>query len=279
MRIVDTHQHLWEQDRFPYSWTAGIPALNRSFSLEDYRQASLGEGVSKTIFMECDVDAPHALGEARWAQGLADANPLIAGIVASAPLESDTFSNHLEALLDLSKLRGIRRVLHTRDDDFSKTPLFRENLKRLPKHGLVFDLCVLSRQLPVAIDLVRACPEVSFVLDHCGVPDVKGEGFHPWKEDIRELSGYANVVACKVSGIVAYADPEKVEACSMRPWFEHVVSCFGWERMVWGGDWPVCTLTSDLRNWIQITKELCSQASDSERSKLFSINAERIYGV
>ncbi|MDQ8179388.1 amidohydrolase [Pelagicoccus sp. SDUM812005] len=279
MRIVDTHQHLWELDRFQYSWTSGLPVLNRSFNLDDYRQAVAGTDVSKAIFMECDVDAPHGLEEARWAQLLAEENPLIAGIVATASFESEDFSGQLNRLLRLSKLRGLRRVLHTQDDGFSQSSTFRNNLRELPQHGLVFDLCVLSRQLPVAVELVKACPEVSFVLDHCGVPDIKGGAFESWSLQLSELSQCANVVACKVSGLVAYVDRENWNVDTLRPWFDRVVELFGWDRLVWGGDWPVCTVTTDLKTWLETSKELCSGASDSELSKLYYQNAERIYRV
>src|SRR5688572_15095680 len=117
MHLVDTHQHLWDLRQFPYSWCAGIPALNRSFLLEDYLAASRGTGITKTVFMECDVDEPHALDEARHVQSLAEKHPLIAGIVASCRPERDDFRQQLEQLAQLPKVRGVRRVLHTQPDE------------------------------------------------------------------------------------------------------------------------------------------------------------------
>lgn len=279
MTLVDTHQHLWDLERFPYSWTEGIPVLHRSFLIDDYLEASADAGIAKSVFVECDVDPPHLVDEARWVAGLAGAHPTIAGMVASGRPESDGFEAHLETLEELPLMRGLRRVLHTQPDELSRQSKFRENLRRLPAHGFTFDLCVLSRQLPVAIELVRSCPEVDFVLDHCGVPDVKGGEMDPWREDIRTLAGCGNVVACKVSGLVAYADPEAWTVDDLRPWFEHVIDCFGWDRVVWGGDWPVCTLSATLSEWVDATRRLTAGASDDERGLLFHRNAERIYRV
>jgi predicted TIM-barrel fold metal-dependent hydrolase len=277
MHLVDTHQHLWDLRQFPYSWCAGIPALNRTFSLDDYRAAASGTGITKTVFMECDVDEPHALAEAQHVQSLAAAHPLIAGIVASGRPEHDGFRAQLEQLARLPKVRGVRRVLHTQPDALSQAPRFAENLRLLPEFGFTFDLCVLARQLPVALSLVRSCPRVSFVLDHCGVPDVKGRALDPWREHIRELAALPNV-ACKISGLVAYAG-EDWSVDDLRPWFDHVIASFGWDRVVWGGDWPVCTLTATLARWVDATRALAASATDEQRAQLFHRNAERIYRV
>lgn len=278
MYLVDTHQHLWDFDCFPYTWTAGIPKLNRSFRFADYLAAAQGTGIEKTVFMECDVDEPHALAEARSIEALAAHEPLIRGIVASGRPERAEFRGHLQELAKLSLVRGVRRILHTQPDELSESALFVENVRLVAEFGFTFDLCVLARQLPKAIALVRACPKVSFILDHCGVPDVKGRGFEPWRTHIAEIAREPNV-ACKISGIVAYADPESWTVADLKPWVEHVIAQFGWERVVWGGDWPVCTLSAPLAQWVAATKELTSAATEQQRAALFHRNAERIYRV
>jgi predicted TIM-barrel fold metal-dependent hydrolase len=228
--------------------------------------------------MECDVDEPNALAEARMIQNLAQRHPSISGIVASGRPEHGGFRGHLEKLAELASVRGVRRVLHTQPDRLSQEPLFAENLRLLPQFGLSFDLCVLARQLPQAIDLVRRCPEVSFILDHCGVPDVRGRALDPWRAHISDLAALPNVT-CKISGLVAYADPVNWSAGDLRPWIEHVLAQFGWERVVWGGDWPVCTLASTLARWTEATRELTRGAGESKLEKLFHVNAERIYRI
>jgi predicted TIM-barrel fold metal-dependent hydrolase len=277
MKRIDTHQHLWDLRQFPYSWCAGIPALNRSFLLDDYLAAAESTGIEKTVFVECDVDEPHGLTEAQNIQKLADDHPLIAGIVAAARPERPDFPKQLESLLNLPKLRGIRRVLHVVPDEISRPDLFAENVRRLAAHRLTFDLCVLVRQLSLGIALAKKCPEVQFVLDHCGVPDVKGKAFDPWRAHIKELSTLPNV-ACKISGLVAYAG-ENWTVNDLRPWAEHVIACFGWNRVLWGGDWPVCNLTASLRRWVDTADALFSSATEAQRESLFCKNAERIYRV
>lgn len=278
MHLVDTHQHLWDLQRFPYSWCAGHPVLGRSFLLSDYLNASDGLAIGKTVFMEADVDEPHALDEARTIAALADNEPLICGIVASARPETAGFREHLQQLAELPRVRGIRRVLHTQPDGLSAAAPFAENLRFLPEFGFTFDLCALARQLPVALALVRRCPEVTFILDHCGVPDLKGRAFEPWRAHIAEIARCPNVV-CKISGLVAYAAPGAWTVADLRPWFDHVVAEFGWDRVVWGGDWPVCTVSAPLSRWVWATHELTAAATPEQRAALYHRNAERIYRV
>ncbi len=276
--LIDTHLHLWDLDQFPYSWCAGFPVLNRSFRLDDYLAAAEGTGISKAVFVECDVDTPHALAEARQIQTLADNNPLIAGMVTAVRPEQADFPQQLEALLPLSKLRGVRRVLHVVPDAVSQNTVFVENVRRLAPHRLSFDLCVQARQLPLGLALVRKCPGVQFILDHCGVPDVKARAFEPWRSHLREMAALPNI-ACKISGLVAYADATSHKATDLRPWVEHALECFGWDRVIWGGDWPVCTLTASLSHWVGITRELLAPATETQRAQFFFQNAERIYRV
>jgi predicted TIM-barrel fold metal-dependent hydrolase len=168
-------------------------------------------------------------------------------------------------------------------DDVSQTELFRRNLRRLAPAGYTFDLCVLARQLPLAIDLARACPDVPMVLNHCGVPNVAQQEFSPWREDIRALAAMPNV-SCKVSGVIAYGDATRWPdgdidsvAADLRPFVEHAIGCFGWTRVVWGSDFPVCNLTRGLPVWRAVTDRLLEGCSDAELDALAHGNAMRLY--
>ena len=284
MPLIDTHLHLWDLNQFPYPWTAGIPALNRTFTFADYQVQNVGPTsglrVTAAVFMECDVAEPHQLDEARHVQRLADteAHPFITGIVAACRPEHDAadFAAQLSALRELPKLRGLRRILHTSPDTLSAPDHFAANINRLAPHCLTFDLCVLARQLPVARELIRRCPEVTFILDHCGVPDVKAGVLDPWHDDLARVAELPNV-HCKLSGIVAYADNTRWSVADLRPFADHVLATFGWDRVVWGGDWPVCTLSTPLSGWLDATAELTAAATHEQRAALFHRNATRLY--
>jgi predicted TIM-barrel fold metal-dependent hydrolase len=161
-------------------------------------------------------------------------------------------------------------------DELSDSAMFRDNIKRLSGSGLTFDLVVLPHQIPRALALADLAPDVQFVLDHCGVPDIKGRAEHPWREHMAEIARRPNVIG-KISGVVAYADLSSWSVENLRPYVEHTIGSFGWDRVVWGSDWPVCTLGGGLATWVAATHALIAGASPEERMKLLSGNARRMW--
>lgn len=277
MKIVDTHQHLWDLDLFRYAWLQQLPDLNRSFRMNDYLAATNGLAIEKSVHLEADVDEPFMLDETMHLLRLADRadNPL-EGVVACGRPESKEFKSYVEKIAGHSKLRGIRRVLHTRPDDVGQGETFIENVSSLAGYGLSFDICVLARQLPIAIRLVSQCPDVTFILDHCGVPQVRDEILDPWRSLIREIAKFPNVF-CKISGLIAYADPNNWTAEDLRPYVDHAIECFGWDRVMFGSDWPVCTLSASYRQWVDVLLSLTRSAGEANQKKLFHDNAIRVY--
>jgi len=277
MDRIDTHQHLIYPDRFRYDWAAGIPALQGSFRLEEYRMAAEGCGIRESIFMEVDVPEEQSNAEAAFFCSLAE-NPAnrISGVIAACRPEHSDFAAQLEATAH-PRLVGCRRVLHTQPDGLSTTPLFRENVARIGKAGLTFDLCLLPRQLAAGAALIDACPDTRFILDHCGVPDIASGNLTFWRGQLLEISRRPNL-SCKISGIIAYAAGE-ITADTLRPVVEHAINCFGWDRLVWGSDWPVCNLTRDLGTWTRILDEILSGSSDDQLARLHHRNAREIYRI
>lgn len=277
MQIVDTHQHLWDPERFRYFWLNSVPSLNRAFRMSDYLEATRGLNVLKSVHLEADVDEPFMMDETRSLLALADQpdNPL-SGIVACGRPEKSDFRDYLDKIAGHPKLKGIRRVLHTQPDDVGQGELFVQNIGSLASYGLSCDVCVLARQLPIAIGLVSACPDVTFILDHCGVPQVKEKILDPWRSHIAEIAKLPNV-SCKVSGLVAYADPAAWTEDDLRPYIEHVISCFGWNRVLFGSDWPVCTLSASYRRWVEALQSITQSAGAANQKKLFHDNAVRVY--
>lgn len=272
MRIIDTHLHLIYRDRFTYPWLANAPNLNHDCTLADYRAEAEPLGIETMLHMEVDVAEQDMERETAFVTTL---DPQVVGAVAACRPENPDFPELLDRLAANPKVRGLRRILHQSPDELSQTPLFAANLKRLSGRDLTFDFCVLPRQIPLAAKFAADNPDVTFVLDHCGVPNVKARELDPWRGNIRALAAHPNV-ACKVSGIIAYGGPDWTVA-DLRPYAEHVIESFGWDRVVWGSDWPVCTAHADLTRWVAATHELIAGASDDEKAKLLSGNAERIY--
>lgn len=276
MVIIDTHQHLWDQELFSFSWCKNHSRLNRNFHMADYLEATRGFGLKKSVHVEADVDEPYMLDETRYILALANQDTPIEGVVACGRPEHENFLHYIDQIAGHPKLKGIRRILHTQPDDLGTRPVFVDHVRRLSEYDLSFDICVLARQLPVAINLVDKCPKVSFILDHCGVPLVKEKILHPWREHIKEIAGFPNIV-CKVSGLVAYAHLDDWTPEDLQPYIDHVIECFGWDRVMFGSDWPVCTLAASFEQWVKALDFATRAASATERHKLFHDNAARVY--
>ena len=273
MTIIDTHLHLVYLDKFSYPWLADAPAIKRQWTVESYFAEAEKLGIEAALHMEVDVAESDIEAETRF---MTRVHPKVIGAIAAGRPESPGFAEWLEIASTIGGVKAIRRILHTSPNELSQTALFAENLRRLPAYDLAFDLCLRADQLlPVGKPLIEKCPHVQFVLDHCGVPDIAGSGLDPWRGAITEIARLPNVV-CKVSGIIAYAGPNPT-AETLKPFVEHVIESFGWERVVWGSDHPVCTLTANLTKWVGITNELIAGASADEQGRLLRDNARRIY--
>ena len=275
--IIDTHQHLIYPSSGPYAWAQGLDALvGKSFHLEDYRRLAQPAGIVGSIFMETSPDDWRA-EFAHIAQLASQPESGIVGMIANCRAEEEGFEQYLESIRT-EKLVGLRRICHTEHDDLSRQPRFVQNVRHAGSLGLTFDLCFLARQLGIALELARKCPDTQFVLDHCGVPDIAGGTMDSWSAAIRDLAGLPNV-ACKISGVIAYCSPENATVEAVRPWAEHCIESFGWDRVVWGSDWPVCNIRSSLPAWVKISRQIVESASEDEQTKLFQKNALRLYGV
>lgn len=275
--IIDTHLHLVYRDILHYSWLAGAPHLQQDFTAERYQQEALRCGIGEALHMEVDVDEPDIEAETRNVKRLAaEPGSLLRGAISACRPENADFPEFLERQLADPFIKGFRRILHQSPDSLSESSTFRANVGRLKGGGRPFDLCVLPHQIGHAIALADLCPEVQFVLDHCGVPAIKDRAEHPWRESMIEIAKRPNVVV-KISGVVAYADPQKWTLPDIRPYVEHAIESFGWDRVVWGSDWPVCTLSAPLSTWVAATRAIIEHCSADERRKLLADNARRVW--
>ena len=230
MRILDTHLHLIYPDRLSYPWLAREPQLNgRPWTVEDYWREAEPLGIESMLHMEVDVAPSEIEAETRLVLGI---HPRVIGAIANCRPERNDFPAELERLKALGNVRGLRRLLQFQPPELAEDEMFLENLRLLPDHDLTFDICLKSHELAVAEKLIPACPEVQFILDHCGNPKI-GEGeWEPWAGHITRIAGNPNVV-CKVSGILANVKDGWTVA-DLKPYVEHVIDASA--GTAWCGD-------------------------------------------
>ena len=280
IQLIDTHQHFIDRYVAGHSWADDMPGLaERSFVLEDYLSLVRHRGIISSIFMETGVDDDDFKDEIRFVHRLRrERETGIAAMIASCrPESTEGFTEWLDECDELGVV-GFRRVLHIADDKLSATDTFRNNIRLLGERGKTFDMCFLARQLPVAVELARSCENTVLILDHCGVPDIAGEGLDPWREHIRTISEMPHV-HCKLAGLLGFCAPDSPNLETIMPYVDHVLETFGTNRMVWGSDWPVVELCGGIGNWIDVTRQILSRLSKDEAAAIGHKNAERLFGL
>jgi L-fuconolactonase len=279
--IVDTHLHVWDVDKFSYPWLDDVPALNRTFTLENYNAATKGVPIEKMVFVQCEVDPRYYKEEAEWVTALAKQHdPRIRGIVPWCPLEKgEAVRRELEALAANPLIKGIRRIIQFEPDlEFCLRPDFIRGVQILAEYDLTFDICIDHRHTKVTTQFVDQCPNVQMTLDHIGKPGIKGGLLDPWREEIAELAKRENVW-CKVSSLATEADHESWTIDGIRPYVDAIFESFGIDRCFFGGDWPVSRQAATYPVCVHTLDELTTGLSDNERRMLFHDNAERFYHI
>ena len=278
--LLDTHMHLVYRDKASYGWTKDIPPLAEdNFKLEDYKTLTEGLGIGGTLFMETGVDDPDYQKETRFIKSLADdSDSNLRGLIASIRPENDEgFETWLNETIEMGVV-GYRRILHVVPDEMSQSDTFRKNVRKIGTSGKPFDICFLPKQLPVALELAQACDNTSLVLNHCGVPNIAGDELDPWRENIEALAQMPNVI-CKVSGLLAYCAPGTSSFEKIQPYVDHVLNCFGPNKIVWGSDWPVVNLGKGLPEWIAVTRKILDKLSTDEANAIANETAQTVYKV
>jgi L-fuconolactonase len=273
---VDAHHHVWDLAVRDQPWTAGLAPLRRSFSVADLRLAAVRGNVSSTVL----VQTVTAAEETPEMLALAAAEPLIAGVVGWAALDSPAVTDMLARLRELPggrALVGIRhQVQEEPDQRWLGRPAVRRGLAAVGAAGLAYDLLVTAGQLPAAVETVRALPEVRFVLDHAGNPPADPAAAAAWRRDVLELSRAENVTV-KLSGLVTRGYPDRVPPDQFRSWAQTLLGSFGPDRMMFGSDWPVCTLTSSYDEVLAVARDSVTGLSAAERRSVFAGTATRFY--
>lgn len=277
MKIIDSHHHLWERGRFRYGWLDQVADLNRDFLLRDFEAAIATTGVTESVFVQADADEAFGVQEAHWALSLADDEGPVQAVVAWAPVERPDLDDYLEKLGQHPRLKGVRRLIQGEGDaDFCARPDFVAGVRRLGEVGLSFDVCVYHHQMAAAVRLARAAPDTPMVLDHIGKPAIADGRLAPWLDQIAELASMDHVW-CKLSGMVTEANWRDWSRADLQPYADVVIEAFGYDRLMFGSDWPVCTLAADYAAWLAAVQELTRGASADELGRLYAGSAEDFY--
>ncbi len=272
--IVDSHQHFWDLGRFQYEWMPPGPSvLRRNYMPQDMAPLLRRNGVSRTVL----VQAHQSVEEARFLLDLAEANDFIAGVVAWVDLASRDVGRVLDELMRRPKLVGIRHQVESDPDDawLGREAAIR-GLKEVAARGLAYDLLVRPRHLKHVPPLAERVPDLRMVVDHIAKPLIAQQVMEPWASDMAAVAAIPGIY-CKVSGMLTEADHRRWRVQDLKPYVAHVVSLFGFDRLMWGSDWPVCLLAATYDQVLHSALEAIGPLSQEDKAKLLGRNALEFY--
>jgi L-fuconolactonase len=270
---IDAHHHLWTLARGDYGWlTPGLAPIYRDFGLADLAPHLSAARIEGTIL----VQAAPTEAETMFLLDIADNADVVRGVVGWSDFDAADGVARIDALAARNLLVGLRPMVQDiENDDWLLGPGLAPLLTAMARGGLVFDALVLPRHLPRLLRVIGRHPDLKFVLDHCGKPPIASGEIAAWKRDIASLAEYPNIV-CKLSGLATEAALDW-QVADLRQVVDHVVTCFGPQRMLWGSDWPVVNLAGGYANWLAATETLLADLSPNEKADIFGGNAARIY--
>jgi len=270
---IDAHHHLWTLARGDYGWlTPALAPIYRDFQLSDLAPHLSTAGIEGTIL----VQAAPTEAETMFLLDIAESAEVVRGVVGWTNFDAADGTARIDALAARNLLVGLRPMVQDiDDDDWLLGPALAPQLAAMARNRLVFDALVLPRHLPKLLQVIGKHPDLTFVLDHCGKPQLATGEIAMWQRDIVLLAEHPNIV-CKLSGLVTEAAPDW-QIADLRQAADHVLACFGPRRLLWGSDWPVVNLAGGYTRWFAAAGALLADLSPDEKADIFGGNAARIY--
>jgi len=280
---IDAHQHFWRLDRGDYSWlTSDLEVLYRDFVPGDLEEILADNGVSQTVA----VQAADTVDETRYLLDLANTHGFISGVVGWIDFDADDAISQLESLAKDPLFKGVRPMLQDiQDDEYILNEKYTPIFEKLAQLNLSFDVLIKPKHLGVARQLVVRHPNVKFVIDHGAKPDIASASNSEiidscnvsWARNIESIARYPHVY-CKLSGLVTEASSgESYDVIAL--YMRHLYSCFGPEKLMWGSDWPVVTLSQSYDSWHNYAERFINELSLEEQKMIFAGTAARFYNL
>ncbi|MFF9126521.1 amidohydrolase family protein [Streptomyces sp. NPDC014889] len=267
---VDPHHHVWDLSIRDQEWIAGprLRPIRRNFTVAELEPRAEAAGVAGTVLVQT-VTVPEETPELL---ALAAGHELIAGVVGWTDLTRPDVADELARLRALPGGRFLKGIRHQVQGEPDPGWLLRSDVRRglaaVADAGLVYDLVVLPHQLPACTEAAAMLPELTFVLDHLGKPPIVSGGLEPWASAVRALAGRPNTV-CKLSGMVTEADLTAWVPADLRPYAEVSLEAFGPDHLMYGSDWPVCTLAAPYEEVLTTARDLTTALTEHERTAVF----------
>lgn len=273
MTRIDAHHHFWALSRGDYGWlTPALAAIHRDFGPDDLAPLATRHGIGRTVL----VQAAPTVAETEYLLSLAAATPWVGGVVGWVDFEAPDAPETIARLADHGSLVGLRPMIQDIDDpDWMLRPALGPAFEAMEGSGLAFDALVLPHHLDRLSRLLARHPDLRVVIDHAAKPRIRHGEIVTWASGMARLAEETSA-HCKLSGLLTEAGPG-ADAEALRPYVEHLLATFGPARLIWGSDWPVCTLAAPYDRWVETTDALLADLANGERAAVLGGNAATFY--
>ena len=279
-RRIDAHHHVWDlavRDQ-PWMVADAMAPIRRSFGIDEYAGDAQSNGIDSSVVVQTVAD----ITETEELLDLAVASTLVAGVVGWVDVGAPNVGDQLDRLLARPSgawLVGIRSLVQYEPDPaWLARPAVLAGLREVARRNLCNELLVLPHQLDAVVNVTREVTESRFVLDHLAKPPIAAGAWEPWSSELSTLAQSENVSA-KISGLVTEADWATWTSSDIRPYVNHALSVFGPERIIFGSDWPVCTLAASYRRIVDLAEHFLGELSTDEQAAVLGANATKIYSL
>jgi L-fuconolactonase len=271
---IDTHQHFWTYEPENYTWIGpDMSALRRDFAPDELEPQLRAAGIDGTIA----VEARGHIEETDNLLRIAGQTDFVRGVVGWLPLTQPEVETLLDEYTRHPKLKGLRHWMGADTDlNYMSSEELHRGVFLLEPLGLSYDLMLWPPQLASAPRFVDRHPNQLFILDHFAKPYIRAGQLEPWRTELRELARRPNVY-CKLSGLATEADPARWTLADLQPYFEAALEAFSPGRLMFGSDWPVCTLASSYSRWVETVQALTAPLSAIERERIMGGTAVEAY--
>lgn len=273
--VIDAHQHFWHYQPARDAWiTDDMAVIRRDFLPADLEPVLAQNGVDGCVA----VQASQSEAETRFLVSMAQTYDIVRGVVGWVDLQADDLRERLLNFARFPQIKGYRHVAQAEPIDFLTRPAVVRGIRQLAEFGLTYDILIYPNQLRAALHLVRAAPEVNFVIDHVAKPYIKRGEISRWSNFMTEIARQSNV-CCKLSGLVTEADWHNWSKRDFFPYLDVVFGQFGPERLLFGSDWPVCLVAANYTQVKTLIEEYVNPWGDEVRAKIFGQNAKEFYDL
>ena len=247
-------------------------ALYRPFGPGDLAPLLEAAGIQGTVL----VQAAPTVAETQYMLDIASETDAVRAVVGWIDFADPGHMAHLERFARHPKFRGVRPMIQDiADVDWMMRRELDWAFAALVDLDLTFDALTHPRHLPNLMQLLLRWPDLRVVIDHASKPAIRDRAFEPWAADIGLIADGTNAL-CKLSGLVTEAKADW-SVDDLRPYVDHLLASFGAGRLMFGSDWPVCTLASSYQRWVDAAESLVAGCAAGERLAIFGGTAAQFY--